>query len=175
MCKVKGSCQCGAIHFESDFQPTRLIASNCRHDHRHPKATIAVSVGVFAKTLRFRGLIPSVYEDARPGGSIVLRSFCPECGTPLFTETDSDPSIIFIKVATLDAALWAQPQVFYSSARHRRPTPPETKGRRLLQLFDWVKRDGHLSLTVSSTDRLGSTPSLNYAHSCSFRPSIPTH
>ena len=174
MNKVKGGCRCGAIHYESDSAPIKLIASNCRHNHRHPKATVAVSIGVRDTTLRVSGLVPSVYRDTRPSGSVVLRFFCPECSTPLFTQTESEPSSIFVKASTLVAAAWHQPRVFYNSARYRQRTPPTNQGHRLLELFDWLKRAARLWLPTSSIDRPRSTGSLNPAFTLSFRPSFPT-
>jgi hypothetical protein len=160
MSKIEGGCRCGAIRYESESEPTKLVATNCRHGHRHPKATVAVSVGIPERTLRVRGLIPSVYEDARPSGSVVLRSFCPECSTPLFTETDSEPTMIFIKATTLNRNVWMQPQVFYNSARYRQEIQPAKQERRLPRLLEWLKREvrsrlGNSSVTgPRSTDRL---------------------
>lgn len=161
MSKLKGSCRCGGIHYESNSEPTKLVASNCRHGHRHPKATVAVSVGIPERSLRVRGLIPSVYEDARPSGSVVMRSFCPECGTPLFTETDSEPTMIFIKAATLDGDVWMQPQVFYNSARYRQQIQPARQERGLLRLLEWLKREVRPEPRNSSAARPRSTGRLN--------------
>ena len=160
MSKIEGSCRCGAIHYESESAPTKLVASNSRHGHRQPKATVAVSVGIPERSLRVRGLIPSVYEDARPSGSVVLRSFCPECSTPLFTETDSDPTMIFIKVATLNHDVWMQPKVFYNSERFRQELPRAKQESRFPRLLQWLKHQVRLKSRNASfpgprpTDRL---------------------
>ena len=161
MSKIEGGCQCGAIRYESESEPTKLVASNCRHGHRHPKASVAVSVGIPERTLRVRGLIPSVYEDTKPSGSVVLRSFCPECSTPLFTESDSEPTMIFIKVATLNHDVWMQPQVFYNAARYRQEIQPAKQERRLPRLLEWLKREVRLRLGNSTVARPRPTDRLN--------------
>ncbi len=107
MSKITGGCLCGAIRYESESAPIKMMASDCRHCQKHTGKAIAISFGVPQQTLRVRGLVPSVYEDFKPSGKHVLRSFCPECGTPLFTESDSQPTMIFIQAATLDNEWWA--------------------------------------------------------------------
>ncbi len=144
---IRGGCHCGAIRFESESEATKIIASDCRHCHRQPGAAVAISVGIPEKTLRVRGLMPSVYEDVRPSGSVVLRSFCPECGTPLFTETDAEPTLIFIKAATLDGNAWTQPQVFYDSARSAEGQPKTRQQPRSARIIDWPKRDRRLKIS----------------------------
>ncbi len=171
MSKIEGDCRCGGIHYESDSAPSKLIASNCRHDHRHPKATIAVSLGIPKRTLNVRGLSPSVYKDTKPNGSVVLRSFCPECGTPLFTETGSEPTMIFIKADTLDGDVWMQPQVFYNSERYRTKTQPATQGRRWPNLLAWLNHEMHLKLHRPSFSGPGATDRLSPVLSRNFRAS----
>ena len=102
MRQIQGSCLCGAIHYQSNAEPARMIASDCRHCQKQSGAAISISVGVPGETLRVRGVRPTVYEDVRDSGAVILRSFCPTCGTPLFSESDDEPDLVFIKTATLD-------------------------------------------------------------------------
>ena len=137
MSTIRGSCLCGAIHYRSESEPKRMIASDCRHCQKHAGAAIHISVGILETTLRVRGLMPSVYEDIRPSGSVILRSFCPECGTPLFTEKDSEPTMIFINAATLDDDSWAQPQVFRKPARDQQRARSAQQEPRSAQVLEW--------------------------------------
>ena len=141
MSKIQGGCLCGAIRYQSESKPSRMVASDCRHCQKHAGAAIAVSVGIPERTLRVRGLIPSVYEDIRPSGSVILRSFCPDCGTPLFTETDGEPTMIFINAASLDDDSWVQPQVFHNAARYRQNAEPTKHEHRSPKILEWPKRE----------------------------------
>ena len=147
MSAIKGSCLCGAIHYQSESAPERMIASDCKHCQKHAGAAIAFSVGIPERTLRVRGLMPSVYEDIRPSGSVVLRSFCPECGTPMFTENDSEPTMIFINAATLDDGSWVQPQVFRKPTRYQPNTRSVEQKQHTAQVLEWP--DGELRQKVS--------------------------
>ena len=147
MSKIKGSCLCGAIHYQSESEPSRMVASDCKHCQKHSGAAISFSVGIPERTLRVRGLMPTVYEDIRPSGSVVLRSFCPQCGTPLFTEKDSEPTMIFINAATLDDGSWAQPKVFHRPENYQQLARPAKNERRVAQVLEWP--DGEQRLKVS--------------------------
>ena len=102
MAILQGGCLCGAIHYHSDATPSKMIASDCRHCQKQAGAAIAISVGVPSDTLSSHGLSPSAYEDVRESGAVINRSFCPKCGTPLFSESNEHPDLVFIKTASLD-------------------------------------------------------------------------
>ena len=42
------------------------------------------------------------YKSVADSGNIILRRFCPECGTPLFTAAEARPHLIGVRVGTLD-------------------------------------------------------------------------
>ena len=104
MKKLEGRCLCGAIRYESKDKPKRMVASDCRHCRKQAGVALSLSLGVATQSLDLHGLAPTVYVDSRPSGIVVLRSFCPRCGVPLFTESDIEPGIVFINAATLDDA-----------------------------------------------------------------------
>lgn len=139
---VRGSCLCGAIHYESTAEPSRMIASDCRHCQKQSGAAISISVGVPGETLRVRGLRPTVYEDTRDSGSVILRSFCPTCGTPLFSESDDQPDFVFIKSATLDdpSVLESRNANLSPEAGYKRPATADRRSSRVLDFLARQKR-----------------------------------
>ena len=146
MSRIQGGCQCGAIRYGSDSKPSRMVASDCRHCQKHPGAAISLAIGIPERNLRVRGLIPTVYEDIRPSGTVVLRSFCPVCGTPLFTETDDEPIMIFINSATLDDDSWIQPQV-YNAVPNRQVAQTAGRERQPANVLAWPKRDRRVKIS----------------------------
>jgi len=140
MRKIQGGCLCGAIRYQSTSEPTRMIASDCRHCQKQAGAAIAISVGVPANTLKVKGKRPSVYEDTRASG-VSLRSFCPDCGTPLFSESEAEPEMVFIIAATLDDPSWVQPQVIYSAGRFRQVNQSATREERSPERLDRPVRE----------------------------------
>jgi hypothetical protein len=51
----------------------------------------------------------SVYESIADSGVRMRRSFCPKCGTPLFSEAEPRPHLIIIRAGALDDPGLAQP------------------------------------------------------------------
>ena len=55
------------------------------------------------------------YTSTADSGSVMHRSFCPDCGTPVFSEAEPRPNLIIVRVGTLDdpeigkpaASIWA--------------------------------------------------------------------
>jgi hypothetical protein len=141
MGKIQGGCLCGAIRYRSASEPTRTVACNCRHCQKQEGAAVAILVGIPGNTLKVQGLIPSVYEDSRESGSVVLRSFCSECGSSLFSESYADPTMVFIKAATLDDNSWIQPQFTYSAARHRQGNRSMPQRRASAEVLEWPARE----------------------------------
>jgi hypothetical protein len=45
------------------------------------------------------------------GGRDVTRQFCVICGSPLFTEAEMVPDLIFVKAGSLDDPSWVKPTV----------------------------------------------------------------
>ena len=119
MGQIQGGCLCGAIHYNSTAEPSRMVASDCRHCQKQAGAAISISLGIPVGTLKVKGLRPTVYEDIRDSGAVILRSFCPNCGTPLFSESEDEPTLVFVKSASLDDPSVIEPKVPTSAARIR--------------------------------------------------------
>ena len=49
--------------------------------------------------------------SAGDSGRDVHRHFCPQCGSGVWLECDSDPGYVFLKAGTLDDAGWVKPDM----------------------------------------------------------------
>ncbi len=94
-----GGCRCGAIRYQVTAPALFHIACHCR-DCQYaaggsPNLTMVFPRAAFALT---QGQ-PRVYKaTAVSGGS----AFCETCGVQLFSQPDSNPDIIAVKVGGLD-------------------------------------------------------------------------
>ena len=43
-----------------------------------------------------------VFTSIADSGAVMRRSFCPTCGTPLFSEADPRPQLIIVRAGSLD-------------------------------------------------------------------------
>lgn len=98
---VTGRCFCGAVRFQFDQPPVAVRACWCR-DCQYLAAGNA-SVNAIFKTDSFKvtGEIAE-YVSTADSGSVMRRRFCPNCGTPLFSESSRRPSLMVVRVGALD-------------------------------------------------------------------------
>jgi hypothetical protein len=49
------------------------------------------------------------YTSIADSGAVMHRSFCPDCGTPVFSEAEPRPHLLILRVGTLDKPLLGKP------------------------------------------------------------------
>lgn len=98
---VTGRCFCGAVRFQFDHAPVATRACWCR-DCQYLAAGNA-TINAFFRTagLTLTGEV-AVYVSTSDSGNTMRRKFCPKCGTPMFSQADSRPDMMVVRVGTLD-------------------------------------------------------------------------
>ncbi|HEY4030593.1 MAG TPA: GFA family protein [Caulobacteraceae bacterium] len=125
---ITGRCLCGAVRFRSSAAPLAARFCWCRDCQRFAAGNATVNV-VFARpSVTIEGET-SAYESVADSGMAMRRSFCPECGTPLFSEALSRPQLIIIRAGALDDPDLAEPSaaIWTSSAPRWACIDPELK------------------------------------------------
>lgn len=125
MSKVKGSCLCGGIHYESSAEPAAMALCHCTHCQKQSGSAYSALVAVPAGTLEINRSQLKFYEDKGSSGLAVRRGFCPTCGSAVLSEVAATPGLEWIKAGTLDDTSWYQPAVsiWCDSAQHWTPLP----------------------------------------------------
>lgn len=115
-----GRCYCGAVRYEAEGPPGFKGQCHCRECQYITGGAENVFMIVPSAGFRYTQGAPKGYKRADLENG-VTREFCAECGTHLTTRVPRDPSIVILKVGTLDdpsvyggpqAAIWmseAQP------------------------------------------------------------------
>ncbi|PPD45274.1 MAG: hypothetical protein CTY16_10255 [Methylobacter sp.] len=113
-----GRCTCGTIRYVCSHAPLAMLNCHCKDCQRSSGAPFASGVVVQASDTEITGT-PKTYSVSGGSGSLVTRSFCPNCGTPLFTRSEANPEIISIRFPTLDNPSEFQPMldIWTSSAQ----------------------------------------------------------
>ena len=110
---IAGGCWCRAVRFEIDAEaPLAVRQCWCRVCQylggmvgaAFPKAAVTVSGPL------------TDYVSRADSGSVMHRRFCSRCGTPIFSEAEPRPHLVFVRVGTLDdpniarpmAAIWTR-------------------------------------------------------------------
>ena len=108
MPSVTGGCLCGAVRYASSAQPALTAFCHCRSCQKSGGGGYSVNVVVPSSSLEVEG-DPRTYEAEGTSGLPVMRRFCGQCGSPLFTDAASFPQVTFVKGASLDDPSWIQP------------------------------------------------------------------
>jgi len=107
-----GRCLCGAIQYEFDGEPSLVVHCHCESCRRQTSSPVATFVIVPRAALRFtRG---EVKEFASSPG--VRRSFCGECGSPLYYRTERRGEMIDLYAGTLSDPALVTPQCHVHAA-----------------------------------------------------------
>jgi hypothetical protein len=96
-----GGCACGSIRYEGAAAPVAMINCHCTDCQRSSGAPFASGVVVFTADLKVTGT-PRTYSVHASSGLPATRSFCAECGTPLFTRSEANPQFTSIRFPSLD-------------------------------------------------------------------------
>ena len=83
---------------------------HCTHCQKQTGTAFPALVGIPKFALSVRGRIKT-FHDKGDSGQPVDRNFCPECGSPIFSDVAAMPGVAFIKAGTLDDTTWLDPQL----------------------------------------------------------------
>jgi hypothetical protein len=107
---ITGGCLCKAVRYRATSPPMVTRACWCRVCQYVGAGSGTVNACFKTDAVTIEGKT-SDYRSIADSGSVMHRKFCPKCGTHLFSEAESRPHLIFIRVGTLDDPNIAPPSV----------------------------------------------------------------
>ena len=115
---VEGGCMCGAVRYRISAPP--IATGLCHCDRCRPQSGSAFSTIIIIKrsTFELEGET-TVFEDVGASGQRVGRRSCSRCGSPLTTEPDVAPDMMFVKAGGIDNNEWFKPAVELFVTRRR--------------------------------------------------------
>ena len=109
MSKIEGGCLCGNVHYSSDAEPVMVAACHCTHCRKQSGTAYSMNIAVPAASVKLSGDALKTYVDAGTSGLKVLRNFCGNCGSPIASDIEAFPGLLFLKAGTLDDPSWVKP------------------------------------------------------------------
>ena len=107
---LSGGCLCGQVRYEVAADPLVTAICHCKNCQQQGGGAFSVNLGIPAAAISFKGELKT-FEDSADSGGKVLRRFCGNCGSPLISEIESSPGLVFLKAGTLDDTSAVQPAV----------------------------------------------------------------
>ena len=105
---LTGHCLCGAVRWESVEPPITTRVCWCRDCQYLGAGSGTVGACFSTATFEVTGTT-SDYASVADSGNRMHRRFCPRCGTPLFSEAEVRPHLVFVRVGTFDDPELAKP------------------------------------------------------------------
>lgn len=115
---LEGGCLCGAVRYRTQNDPLAVVACHCRNCQRQSGSAFSLVLVVPRGELQLEGTLKT-YQDQGTSGQTVFRRFCPDCGSPVLTDTPAaeQQGLIFIKGGTADNAQALRPATHYWTDR----------------------------------------------------------
>lgn len=126
--KITGGCLCGNVSYEVGSQPKLQLACHCASCRKHTGSAFSAAAVVPKDDIEIDGPTKT-YAETSDSGNEIKRTFCPNCGSSVYSEVAASPDAIVLQVGTIDDPDWFKPRVnFYAdSALSWVPVDPECK------------------------------------------------
>lgn len=98
-----GGCRCGAVRYTLSAAPFAVRLCWRRDCQYWSTGNAAVNMLVPRHAVRVDGELEG-WDSMAESGNHMRRSFCPRCGTPMFSEARENTERMVIRVGTLDDA-----------------------------------------------------------------------
>lgn len=108
--QVFGKCHCGNISYEADLDPSLVTICHCTDCQMLSGSPYRVSVRVPIEKFRMLSGEPKTYIKTAESGSKRVHSFCPDCGTPIYSSDVTDPQSYSLRIGCLDKRAFLPPQ-----------------------------------------------------------------
>ena len=115
---LEGGCMCGAVRYKISATP--MATGLCHCDRCRPQSGSAFSTIVIIRrsTFEITGET-AAFDDVGSSGRRVARRYCRRCGSPLTTESEVTPDLMFVKAGGIDSNEWFRPMMELFVVRRR--------------------------------------------------------
>jgi hypothetical protein len=100
--KINGACHCGAIAFEAEIDPTRVVVCHCNDCQVMSGAPLRAVVSTPIEKLSLLRGSPKSYVKVAQSGRRRSQVFCPDCGTALWGTASESPTAVNIRLGCIE-------------------------------------------------------------------------
>ena len=101
-----GKCLCGEIEYS--FDRSKVISAHHCHCKDCQRATGSGKATIIIMSKKYFQVNqdPKFFEVQGEQGNHVVRGFCPNCGSGMFSYLKEHPNMVFVKAGTLNDSSW---------------------------------------------------------------------
>ena len=89
--KVSGRCHCGAIQYEAEIDPAQVAICHCSDCQSLSGTSFRTVAFAPEHSFRLRAGKPTVYVKTADSGNKREQTFCPTCGSPIYSRAAGQP------------------------------------------------------------------------------------
>ncbi len=120
--KIDGGCHCGAITYEAEADPEKVVICHCTDCQTMSGSAFRVVVPVAEADFKLLSGAPKTYVKIAESGNKRAQVFCPECSSALYATSvgDDGPKVLGLRTATARQRdqLTPKKQIWFRSAQH---------------------------------------------------------
>jgi hypothetical protein len=100
--KVDGSCHCGSITYEAEVDPEKVVVCHCTDCQTLSGTAFRVVAPTREGTFKVLTGEPKVYVKTGESGNKRAQTFCPDCGTPIYSGPVGEAArVVGLRVGTI--------------------------------------------------------------------------
>ena len=128
MTEITGGCLCGKVRYTLTGEPLATMVCHCTHCQKQTGTSFSILLAAKSAAVSVTGTLAS-YADEGSSGQPIRRKFCSTCGSPILSEPDVAPGMVFLKAGTLDDTKGLNPtkEIWCQSAQSWVPHPETTE------------------------------------------------
>lgn len=101
--ELTGGCLCGAIRYRVTQPIERIIMCHCTDCQKASGTGASANAAIPSERFEITRGTPKVFSKTADSGNTLLRAFCADCGSPIYSRRAHMPELTVLKVGTLDA------------------------------------------------------------------------
>src|SRR5438034_7517168 len=100
--KIDGRCHCGYVTYEAEIDPENVLICHCTDCQTLSGSAFRTVALTREDAFKLLSGKPKVYIKTSESGAKRQQSFCPECGTPIYSAAVADgPKVYGVRVGTV--------------------------------------------------------------------------
>ena len=100
--KVDGGCHCGHIRYEAEVDPDKVVICHCTDCQALSGSAFRTVVPTNEGSFKLLSGKPKAYVKTGESGNKRVQTFCPECGSPIYSGPVGDAAkVVGLRVGTI--------------------------------------------------------------------------
>ena len=100
--RIDGGCHCGRICYEAEVDPSTVLICHCTDCQTLSGSAFRTVVPTTEGTFKLLSGTPKVYVKTGESGNKREQTFCPDCGTPIYSgPVGGGPKVVSLRVGTI--------------------------------------------------------------------------